>query len=154
MTKKTIHFHSEKIRFTLRKKNSLRNWIERSISKENRKKGAINFIFCDDKYLRKINLKYLNHDYFTDIITFDYSKGNNKLLMNRIPVDENCISGDIYISVDRVRENAKEYAAGFNDELHRVMIHGILHLCGYNDNTASEKETMRGKEDYYLSLHE
>ena len=101
--------------------------------------GELSFIFCADEYLKKINIKYLNHDYFTDVITFDYSK-------------EKLLFGDIYISTDRVRENSKTYNTYFNEELFRVIIHGVLHLCGFNDKTEDEKNLIRSKENEFLSL--
>ncbi|WP_412559591.1 rRNA maturation RNase YbeY [Winogradskyella sp. MIT101101] len=114
------------------------DWISNTIEEENCKEGEINYIFCSDQYLHKINLEFLNHDTFTDIISFDYSAGKE-------------LHGDIYISVDRVAENAKEFNVKFEDELARVMIHGILHYCGYKDKTKEDKNQMRSKEDHYLS---
>ena len=99
----------------------------------------IAFVFCDDNYLLKINKEFLDHDTYTDIITFDYSVGNE-------------IISEIYVSTDRVQENAKKYKQTFENEIHRVMIHGVLHLCGYNDKLAEEKQIMRDKENHYLSL--
>jgi len=115
------------------------SWICKVITKEKFKEGTINYIFCNDDYLLEKNIKYLNHSTLTDIISFDYTIGK-------------IISGDIFISVERVKENAKIFKTNFIDELHRVMIHGILHYCGYNDKTENEKKLMRSKEDYYLSL--
>jgi rRNA maturation RNase YbeY len=138
--KKAIYFFSEGVSFILRNKIKIRNWILNIILSENYIEGQINFIFCSDKYLNKANLKYLQHDTFTDIITFDTSEKQIE------------ISGDIFISIERVRDNAKSYKVLFTNELHRVMIHGILHLIGYNDKTKEEKVIMRRKEDYYLSL--
>lgn len=102
--------------------------------------GSINFIFCTDAYLHEMNVKYLNHDTYTDVITFDYTENPPE------------ISGDIFISSERVRENAKQFGTTFVMELHRVMIHGLLHLAGFDDKTAREQQQMRSKEDYYLSL--
>jgi len=116
-------------------------WISKTIINENYKEGDINYIFCDDDYLLKKNIKYLKNNTLTDIISFDYTIGK-------------IISGDIFISVERVKENAKIFNTKFLDELHRVMIHGILHYCGYNDKTNEEKVLMRAKEDYYLSLRD
>ena len=99
----------------------------------------IAFVFCDDNYLLKINKEFLDHDTYTDIITFDYSVGNE-------------VISEIYVSTDRVEENAKKYKQSFENEIHRVMIHGVLHLCGYNDKLAEEKQIMRDKENHYLSL--
>lgn len=101
--------------------------------------GDINIIFCSDNYILDVNVKYLQHDYFTDIITFDYCEGN-------------ILSGDLFISIDSVRENALEYCTDFNEELHRVIVHGVLHLIGYDDHSEQEKKVMREKEDYYLNL--
>ena len=114
-------------------------WIRLTAESEIKRLGDINIIFCSDNQILDINLKYLQHDYYTDIITFDYS-------------EENTISGDLFISVDSVRENAKEYGTEFDDELHRVIIHGILHLLGYDDHTENDIKLMRLKEDYYLEV--
>ena len=108
---------------------------------EIRRIGDVNIIFCSDNYILDVNLKYLQHDYFTDIITFDYCE--NKVL-----------SGDLFISVDSVRENSVFYNTEFEDELNRVMVHGILHLIGYDDHTEEDQKVMREKENYYLSLRE
>lgn len=124
--------------FNLDNENQFSDWISNTIEEENCKEGEINYIFCSDQYLHKINLEFLNHDTFTDIISFDYSVGKE-------------LHGDIYISVDRVAENAKEFNVKFEDELARVMIHGILHYCGYKDKTKEDKNQMRSKEDHYLS---
>ncbi len=109
------------------------------IKSEKKNKGEISFIFCSDKYLLEINKEYLQHDYYTDVITFDYSENN-------------IISGDIFISIDRVKENADTYKVSFENELYRVMLHGVLHLVGYNDKTKEEQKIMRQKEDEYLNL--
>ena len=114
-------------------------WIEFTIDQEKREMGEIAYVFCKDDYLMEKNVKYLKHNTLTDVISFDYSLGN-------------IISGDIFISVERVRDNAGELNIDFKDELHRVMIHGVLHYCGYKDKIVSEKQLMRSKEDYYLSL--
>ncbi len=111
-----------------------KSWISKAILNEK-------YIFCDDNYLSEMNVKYLNHNTLTDIISFDYTIGK-------------IISGDIFISVERVKENAILYNTTFTDELHRVLIHGILHYCGYKDKTEDEKTQMRSKEDYYLSLRD
>ena len=113
-------------------------WIKNTIKKEQKETGEISFIFCSDDYLLSINREYLDHDYYTDIITFDY-------------VDQDLISGDIFISIDRVRENASEYKVSFENELNRIIIHGVLHLLGYKDKQANEKKLMTSKEDYYLN---
>ena len=113
-------------------------WIENTILSEKKKAGEISFIFCSDDYLLEINKEHLNHDYYTDVITFDY-------------VVDDEISGDIFISIDRIKENAKEFTVSFTDELNRIMIHGVLHLLGYKDKEKDEKELMTKKEDEYLS---
>ena len=133
-----INFYSE-TDFILNESNHLDTWIEDVINEEFHKQGNISYIFCNDEYLLERNVKYLNHNTLTDIISFDYTMGK-------------LIAGDIFISIDRVKENAEKFSASFKDELHRVMIHGILHFCGYSDKTNEEKELMRSKEDYYLSL--
>ena len=125
--------------FQLRHKTVLKSWIKKVVGKEGRKMKDLSFIFCDDMELLNKNSKYLNHDTLTDILTFDYSENNN-------------ISGDIYISIDRVKENAKTYKVTFENELDRVMIHGVLHLLGYNDKSKKDQKAMREKEDFYLSL--
>ena len=125
--------------YSLQKQNELSKWITDLILKEGLKEGDINYIFCNDDYLLEKNVKYLKHNELTDIITFDYSIG--KLL-----------SGDIFISIERVKDNAISYNVEVKDELQRVMVHGVLHLCGYKDKSKEEKSLMRDKEDYYLSL--
>lgn len=121
----------------LENKNIISEWISETISSEGFTEGEITYIFCDDEYLNKINLEFLNHDTLTDIISFDNRLGKQ-------------INGEIYISVERVRENAKTYKTNFKDELHRVMIHGILHFCGYNDKSDAETKSMRNKEEEVL----
>jgi rRNA maturation RNase YbeY len=125
--------------FKLNDKNELSKWVEFTIHQEDKDLGEINYIFCNDNYLHNINVKTLKHNTLTDIISFDYTTGN-------------LISGDIYISVDRVKDNAGDIGIEFRDELHRVMVHGILHYCGFNDKLNDDKQLMRSKEDYYLSL--
>ena len=125
--------------FQLNNTLKLSKWISSTIVLESCKDDEINYIFVDDKYLLDINIKYLKHNTLTDIISFDYTLGK-------------LISGDIYISVERVIENAEKYDVSIEDEFHRVMIHGVLHFCGYKDKTKDEKKLMRQKEDYYLSL--
>ncbi|WP_299332811.1 rRNA maturation RNase YbeY [uncultured Psychroserpens sp.] len=114
------------------------SWISNTIDSENCKVGEINYIFCDDDYLHKLNVEYLDHDTLTDIISFDYSVGKE-------------LHGDIYISVQRVEENAIDFNVEFYDELSRVIIHGILHYCGYKDKTKAEAKLMREKENHYLA---
>lgn len=114
-------------------------WLKNIILKEAKKPGEINYIFCDDEYLLQVNRDYLQHDFYTDIITFDYVKGKT-------------ISGDIFVSLPRISDNASTLSKNFEDELHRVLAHGILHLCGYKDKTEEEEKEMRSKEDFYLAL--
>lgn len=114
-------------------------WLENIIMSEEKKVGEITYVFCDDDYLLKINQDYLKHDYYTDIITFDYVKGKT-------------ISADIFVSLPRILENTQLHSKDFKNEFHRVLAHGILHLCGYKDKTQEEILLMREKEDFYLSL--
>ena len=114
-------------------------WIKKLILDEEKKVGNINYIFCDDEYLLKVNQDFLNHDYYTDIITFDYVKGKT-------------ISGDIFISLTRISENASTLSSSFEKELLRVLAHGVLHLCGYKDKSNEEQKEMRAKEDFYINL--
>jgi probable rRNA maturation factor len=136
-----ITFNTEDVKFNLKSKTLLKQWITATIKKKKRKTGDLAFVFCSDVYLLNINNEYLNHDTFTDIITFDYSK-ENKLLP---------ISGDIFISVDRVKENAIKFSKSFEEELHRVIIHGTLHLLGYADKTKIAKAEMTKQEDICLA---
>jgi len=132
-----INFFSEKIDFKVKYKNIVKKWIRFVIISEKKSVGNINYIFSSDEYLLKINVKYLEHDYYTDIITFDYNKGD-------------VINGDIYVSVDRVSENSKIYSNSAREEFSRVMVHGVLHLLGYKDKTPKQIKVMRKKEDDYL----
>jgi rRNA maturation RNase YbeY len=132
-----VSFHSENSPFQLKNKTKLKNWIHSVVLKEKQTPGEINFIFCDDKFLHKMNKEYLNHQTLTDIITFDYS-------------EKGLISGDAFISVDRVKENAFLFKTTFEKELHRVMVHGVLHLLGYKDKSPTKKAQIRAKEDHYL----
>ena len=133
-----INFFSEND-FVLEQENDFRNWVERVIESEEKYIGDLNFIFCDDEYLHDINLKYLSHDSYTDIISFDNSLGNT-------------LHGDIFISTDRVEDNASEFRVDFMEELKRVVIHGILHFCGYKDKSERDKELMRRKEEEKIEL--
>ena len=133
----TIGFHYE-TDFLLENTESFIRWIKNVISEENKEVGEINYIFCDDKCLLEKNIIHLDHDTLTDIITFNYCKGD-------------VISSDIMISIERVMENSSIFENSFSEELNRVMIHGILHLIGYNDKTDGEKEIIRKKEDYYVN---
>ena len=133
----TIAFHYE-TDFLLENTESFIRWIKNVILEENKELGEVNYIFCDDKYLLEKNIKYLDHNTLTDIITFNYCEGD-------------IISSDIMISIERVMENSSIFENSFSEELNRVMIHGILHLIGYNDKTDGEKEIIRKKEDYYVN---
>ena len=137
-TEDLIQYHTEVIDFDLPKSDQHTTWIQTTIQAEKKELSLLNFIFCDDKYLHKINVDYLDHDTLTDVITFPYTK-----------VDEP-IHGDIYISLDRIKENAIKYDVTFLRELERVMIHGVLHLCGYGDKSKEEEKIMREKENFYL----
>ena len=128
-----ITFNSE-TSFTLKNQKKLADWISNVVLSEDFEVGEINYIFCDDVYLHKINQEFLNHDTFTDIISFDYTLAKE-------------VGGDIFISIERVLENAEKFDEVFENELHRVMIHGILHFMGYKDKTKKEKTLMRTKED-------
>lgn len=133
-----IRYYSEDTNFEFKGKLLNNRWIKFVAESEVRKIGDINVIFCSDNYILDVNMKYLQHDYFTDIITFDYC-------------EDDVLSGDLFISIDSVKDNALFYGTDFPDELNRVIVHGILHLIGYDDHTDSEQKTMRSKEDYYLS---
>ena len=133
-----IEFNYE-TNFILNNEEQLTNWVESCIVSNKFKVGEINYIFCDDAYLHKLNVEFLQHDTYTDIISFDNTMGR-------------FISGDIFISIDRVKENSTVFTSSFEDELHRVMIHGVLHYMGYNDKTIEEKEMMRSKEDQCLFM--
>ena len=115
------------------------SWLSLVITSENKKEGEINFIFCDDEYLHKINMEYLNHDTLTDVISFDYSLGNE-------------LHGDIFISIERVIDNAKDFNVSFSDEIKRVIVHGVLHYCGFKDKTPEDEALMRSKEDEKIAL--
>ncbi|MFI5163928.1 MAG: rRNA maturation RNase YbeY [Bacteroidia bacterium] len=135
----TIQFFSQNSSFSLKNKASVKKSVHSVCQKEKKKAGDINFIFCNDKFLLSLNKKFLKHNTLTDIITFQYPSGKP-------------LSGEIFISIPRVKENAKKFEVSFENELHRVMIHGILHLCGYKDKTSGKKKEMRKKEDHYLLL--
>ena len=135
-----INFHIEDVEVKIQQKLKLKTWLKNLIESEGFVLGYVNFVFCSDDYLLKINIEYLDHDYLTDIITFDNSE------------EEDLIEGDIFISIDRVRDNAKTFDVTFEYELKRVLAHGILHLCGYLDKTDEEEKLMRSKENHYLQL--
>jgi len=134
-----IRYYCEDISFKLKDKTLNNKWLKMVAASELRKIGIINIIFCSDNYILDVNMKYLQHDYFTDIITFDYC-------------EKDILSGDLFISIDSVRENALFYGTEFPEELNRVMVHGVLHLIGYDDHTEDDIKTMRSKENYYLDL--
>ena len=133
----TIEFSSEEVEFELENENAVTDWLKKIIEQTGNSLRLLNFIFCSDDYLLRLNIEYLHHDTLTDIITFPYAEP---------PV----IEGDIFISIDRVRDNAVDFNVPFEQELHRVMAHGVLHLCGYGDKTPDEQRTMRQKEDEAL----
>ena len=136
-----IRYFSEDIKFKLQGKLANNRWLRFVAEAEAKRIGDVNIIFCSDPYILDVNINYLGHDYYTDIITFDYVEGD-------------VLSGDLFISIDSVRENASFYGVEFSAELRRVMVHGLLHLIGYDDHTPDEQKEMRSKEDYYLSLRE
>jgi rRNA maturation RNase YbeY len=125
--------------FILKNRTILKNWIKRTIERNNKQLGEISYIFCSDEQLLEINKEFLNHDYYTDIITFDYSEAD-------------VISGDLFISIERIKDNAKTLKTSYQEELHRVIIHGVLHLLGYKDKTEVESENMRKLEDECLLI--
>lgn len=125
--------------FTLANEESIRNWIATVITSEGKKEGEIIYIFCDDDYLLQINQEHLQHDYYTDIISFDYTLGNE-------------VSGDMFISIERVKENAVDFDVSFDEELKRVIVHGVLHYCGYRDKSEDDELLMRSKEDEKLAM--
>lgn len=133
-----INFNYE-TEFTLENEQAFEDWLSRVIVSENKKEGEINYIFCDDEYLHKINLEYLNHDTLTDIISFDYSMGNE-------------LNGDIFVSIERVKDNAADFNVLFEDELKRVIVHGVLHYCGYKDKSEVDEALMRSKEDEKIAM--
>jgi probable rRNA maturation factor len=135
----SIHFFAEELDWELPDPVSHRRWIEETAGHEGFIVEEISYIFCKDDYLLSINQQFLQHDDYTDILTFPYTEGGQAL------------SGDIYISIDRVRDNAQKYRVSFEQELRRVMIHGVLHLLGYIDHSAEDKAFMRAKEDFYLA---
>jgi probable rRNA maturation factor len=135
-----VNFFSEDIEFSLLHPRKTSQWIQLAVKKEKKKLKELNYVFCSDNYLSSLNKEYLNHSTLTDIITFDNSE------------TKDAIEGDIFISVERVRDNSAKFNVDFDSELHRVVIHGALHLMGYKDKLDGDKMTMRGKEDAYLSL--
>lgn len=134
-----VRYFFEDTDYQFKPKRFTSSWLKTVAESEIRKLGDVNIIFCSDNYILDINQRYLQHDYFTDIITFDYCDGN-------------ILSGDLFISVESVRENALEYGTEFDEELNRVIVHGILHLVGYDDHAEDDIVVMRSKENYYLDL--
>lgn len=134
-----VRYFTEDIRFEFKQRLLNNRWLKFVAGSELKQLGDVNIIFCSDNYILDVNMKYLQHDYFTDIITFDYCEGN-------------VLSGDLFISIDSVRENAIFYKTEFSDELNRVIVHGLLHLIGYDDHSEEDVKVMRSKEDYYLSF--
>ena len=134
-----VSFFTEDIVFPFKEKRLTSRWLKFVAGSEAKRLGDISVIFCSDNYILDVNIKYLQHDYYTDIITFDYCEGDT-------------LSGDLFISIDSVRENASFYGTEFSDELNRVIVHGLLHLIGYDDYSDEDIVVMRSKENYYLSL--
>jgi probable rRNA maturation factor len=133
-----INFNYE-TEFTLDNEEAISSWISNVIKSENKKEGEISYIFCDDEYLLQINQEHLQHDFYTDIISFDYTVGNE-------------LSGDIFVSVERVRENAIDFKVPFDEEFKRVLVHGVLHYCGYKDKSEEDELLMRSKEDEKIAM--
>ena len=134
-----VRYFTEDIKFEYKNRLFNNRWLKMVAGSEMKSIGDVNVIFCSDNYILDINMRYLQHDYFTDIITFDYCEGNT-------------LSGDLFISLDSVRENASFYGSDFDEELHRVIVHGLLHLAGYDDHTDEDIKVMRSKENYYLNM--
>jgi len=134
-----VYFHNEGVSLVFKNKRAVSSWLSTVIKSFKKEVGTLNFIFCTDEYLLTINKSYLNHNHYTDIITFDYC-------------EENKVSGDLFISIERVKEYSLKNNIEFNNEIHRVIVHGVLHLCGLNDKTEREKEKMREQENKFLAL--
>jgi len=134
-----ISFQTQEIELVLKEKNKIRQWIVDAIRNEGKKSGDITYVFCSDEYLLGMNQQYLHHDDYTDVITFDYT-------------EEDRVSGDIFISVERILDNSMQLKTTPEEELHRVMIHGVMHLCGYKDKKPKERANMTKKENQYLEL--
>jgi probable rRNA maturation factor len=135
-----IYFKQEGVKRPAISSRKLAAWLTGVTHQYAKKLGSLNYIFCDDEYLLAINKQYLNHDYYTDIITFDYSEGNK-------------VSGDLFISIDRVKENAILFKVSYEDELFRVLVHGLLHLIGFTDKSAESKKVMRALEDEFILIY-
>jgi rRNA maturation RNase YbeY len=134
-----IFYEAVDVSFPKIKRRKITQWIKQVIAQHHKKPGNITFVFCSDEEILRINKHYLNHDYYTDIITFDYSEGNK-------------LSGDLFISLETVKTNSEKFKTGYDEELRRVMIHGILHLCGYEDKTLLKKKAMKENEDKSLNI--
>ena len=134
-----VSYNAVDVPFPKIKRRLTTKWIHLTIEKYHKKAGAISYIFCSDEEILKINKQYLNHDYYTDIITFDYSENG-------------VVSGDLFISLDTVKSNSEKFGTIYEEELHRVMIHGVLHLCGFKDKTSADEKIMRKKEDEALEI--
>jgi rRNA maturation RNase YbeY len=140
LSKQKVYFFFQEVKFTLEERARLKRFIENIFKKEGKRLQSLNYIFCTDKALLEINQQFLKHDFYTDIITFDLS-------------DSAIVIAEIYISIDRVKENALDHKVSFKRELYRVLFHGVLHLCGYKDKKRGEIQEMREKEDYYFSKY-
>lgn len=134
-----INFFIEDIDFKIKDKKIIRDWIKCVAKLEGKRIGDINYIFGSDEYVKEINVNYLKHDYYTDIVTFNYNESD-------------CLNSDVYISIDRVKDNAKSFASSFDDEFYRVVIHGILHLLGYQDKDFNDQKVMRKKEEECINF--
>ncbi len=135
-----IHYFTEDVEEIKLNKKKVSSWIKTCVLQNNKKEGDLNFIFCSDEYLKEINIQYLKHDYYTDIITFGYN-------------EQDILAGDIFISVDRIADNAMNFNVSFNDELLRVIIHGVLHLIGFNDTNQKQKKEMKNQEDEWIAAY-
>lgn len=133
-----IRFFKEDTSFELPEKHKVKTWLKSIVIQEGKQIGELSYIFCSDEYLLQVNREYLDHDYYTDIITFDNAE------------EEEQIEGDIFVSIDRVRDNASTLQVPFEIELRRVLAHGVLHLCGYKDKSSDEEQLMRAKENFYI----
>lgn len=133
-----IRFFKEDTSFELPEKHTVKKWLKSIVIQEGKQIGELSYIFCSDEYLLQVNREYLDHDYYTDIITFDNAE------------EEEQIEGDIFVSIDRVRDNASTLQVPFEIELRRVLAHGVLHLCGYKDKSSDEEQLMRAKENFYI----
>ena len=135
-----ISFHCKHSQYRPANKSRITEWLNKSVQHQKKSIGNISIVFCSDEYLLQINKQYLNHNYFTDIITFDYSTDRK-------------VSGDLFVSVDRLRDNSKQLEITLQLEVRRVLVHGVLHLCGYNDKSTADKKLMTAKEDFYLARY-